>query len=155
MIQRKQSLYLLLTSLMSLLFLCSPFLTFFDNSGQLIELSSTHILKYNSTGEAQITGNVFLIMILGLMVSLSAFVTIFFFKNRRLQMIFTWLVILLIFSLIVTDVFYLFSIISEYNATIDSWFKILVPVFQLVFTIMALRGIKKDDELVKSYDRLR
>jgi hypothetical protein len=30
-----------------------------------------------------------------------------------------------------------------------------MPVIQLILSILAFRGIKKDDQLVKSYDRLR
>jgi hypothetical protein len=30
-----------------------------------------------------------------------------------------------------------------------------LPFLQLIFSILAYRGIKKDDQLVKSYDRLR
>jgi len=30
-----------------------------------------------------------------------------------------------------------------------------VPVIQLILVALAYRGIKKDDDLVKSYDRLR
>ncbi len=34
-------------------------------------------------------------------------------------------------------------------------FRIVIPVVNLILLLLASRGIKKDDDLVKSYDRLR
>jgi hypothetical protein len=45
--------------------------------------------------------------------------------------------------------------ISKFTATIIPGFKMIIPILILVFSILAYLGIRKDDRLVKSYDRLR
>jgi preprotein translocase subunit SecG len=63
--------------------------------------------------------------------------------------------VILIALFICTSVVFSYIIISKYNAAFDSWSKLLIPFIQLILTVLAYRGIKKDDNLVKSYDRLR
>jgi hypothetical protein len=48
-----------------------------------------------------------------------------------------------------------FRIVSKFDARLIPGFKIILPIVILVLSILAFRGIKKDDQLVKSYDRLR
>jgi hypothetical protein len=48
-----------------------------------------------------------------------------------------------------------FSIISKFDGTIIPGIKMLLPILIMVLSILAYMGIRKDDKLVKSYDRLR
>ena len=69
-----------------------------------------------------------------------------------------WLVrilILLVIAFIIASVLYSYIILTKYNAEIIPGFKMVIPVIQLILSILAYRGIRKDDALVKSYDRLR
>jgi hypothetical protein len=70
-------------------------------------------------------------------------------------MILTGILILLISIFIGASLAYSFNIISKYDAEFASWYKLLIPVIQLILSVLAYRGIKSDDDLVKSYDRLR
>jgi hypothetical protein len=89
------------------------------------------------------------------LIPLLSLVTIFFFKNRAVQIWFSKLLVGLISALILGSVFYSYLIITKYNVQLIPGIKMVLPLFQLILSILTLRGIRKDDQLVKSYDRLR
>jgi len=155
MIQRIQSFYLLLTTVLSILFLKGAYLTFFDNSGSHIELMLTGLYKLNVTGESVRTGGTLEIFIPAILIPSISIITIFLFKKRDIQINLTRILILIISVFLVASIARSSVILSKYDATPDSWYKIATPLLQLLFSILALRGIKKDNDLVKSYDRLR
>ena len=64
-----------------------------------------------------------------------------------LMILCTLLVIALIHGSIIT--------ITKFEATITPGFKMILPLVMLILSVLVYRGIKKDDHLVKSYDRLR
>jgi hypothetical protein len=51
--------------------------------------------------------------------------------------------------------FYLDYQLIEANTLISGDYGILSPVLGVLFSFLAIRNIKKDDQLVKSSDRLR
>lgn len=155
MIQRIQSLYLLLTSLLSILFLKGAFLTFFDNTGSSIEISLSGIMKYTGNADPVKVGEVWTILILSVIIPVLSIIIISLYKKRDYQLILTKILIIMISAFIGTSLVYSYIIISKYEADFTSWYKLIVPVLQLIVSVLAYYGIKKDDELVKSYDRLR
>jgi hypothetical protein len=88
-----------------------------------------------------------------LIVAVLAFVTIFLFKKRMLQIRLT------IFSSVVLIGYYLalaaliFMTAEDTNFT-PSW-TICLPFIGIVLNWLAIRGIGADEALVKAYDRLR
>lgn len=155
MIQRIQSLFLLLTSLVSILFLKGPFLTFIDNSGAEIKIIYSGIFKYSLDADPVKMGEAWPILALILLIPLLSLFIIFLYKNRGIQILLSGILIMMIFALIGASVVYSYLIISKNDADFASWYKLSVPVIQLILSFLAYRGIKKDDDLVKSYDRLR
>lgn len=155
MLQRIQSLYLLLTTLLSILFLKGEYLTFFDNSGSSIQMSLSEIVRINASMDPETTTDVKVLMILAFLIPLLSMLIIFLFKNRKRQMVLTGILIFLISVFIGASLIYSYMVITEYDAAFASWYKLSVPVIQLILSVLAYRGIKKDDDLVKSYDRLR
>ncbi|HAM09351.1 MAG TPA: hypothetical protein DCP74_03520 [Bacteroidales bacterium] len=155
MLQRIQSLFLFLTTLLSLLFLNGKYLTFFDNSGSVIIMSLSEIVKLTGSGDSVKTGEVWILLVLAIMIPLLSLLIIFLFKKRNYQMILTGILILLISIFIGASLAYSFNIISKYDAAFTSWYKLIIPVIQLILSVLAYRGVKKDEDLVKSYDRLR
>lgn len=155
MIQRIQSLYLLLTSLASLLFLKGAFLTFIDNSGTAIKITFSGILKYTANSDPVKTGEAWPILALAFLIPLLSLIIIFLYKNRGSQMLLSRILILLTSVLIGACLVYSIIIISKYEASFASWYKLIIPVIQLILSLLAYRCIKKDDDLVKSYERLR
>ena len=155
MIQRIQSLYLSLITLLSLLFLKVDILTFAEKSDSVIKLTFSGIIRETGIQTLEHLTKVLPLSVFTILIPIISLVTIFVFKKRKIQM---WLVktlIILIIAFIATSVFYSYMIIKGYGASIIPGLKIIIPVLILILALLALRGIKKDDILVKSYDRLR
>lgn len=155
MLQRIQSLYIFLTMLLSLLFLNGEYLTFFDNSASTISMSLSEITRFTCSADSEKVGEVWLILIIAALIPVLSFVIISLYKKRDYQILLTRILIILISAFICVSLVYSYIIISKYEAAFASWHKLTIPVLQLVLSVLAFRGIKKDDDLVKSYDRLR
>jgi hypothetical protein len=82
-------------------------------------------------------------------------ITILLFKKRSLQIWLVRFLIILVVAFIIVSGILIFIVITKYDSEIQPGLKMLIPLLQLVFSVLAYRGIKKDDILVKSYDRLR
>ena len=152
MIQRKQSLFLLLTALMPLIFLSGDYLTFVDISGSNYILDFTG-LHYKSR---EMTSTYFLILpVTVIIIPVLSLIIIFLYKNRILQIKLTKILLGFELIFILATIVISLSLIKQLDITLNSWYKCLIPLFQLIFSVLALRSIRKDDELVKSYDRIR
>ena len=82
------------------------------------------------------------------------FITIFLFKNRKLQFVIGRLTILINFILLGIIIFYSQNLSGEMEVS-EKGIGLLIPIFAIVLVVLANRAIKKDEELVKSVDRLR
>ena len=142
MIQRVQTLFLLLTTLISVSLLYLPLF-------ELPAMAADALPR-----EFRITSNA-LLLILCAATGLFSFIVIFLFKNRRLQLKACRLILIIIFVMIGL----LFYTSDTYSSGLDQ--KVVfktgtyLPLLQVVFIFLAHRAIKKDDELVRSADRLR
>ena len=87
--------------------------------------------------------------------ALLAFVTIFLYKKRKLQIKLCYGVLgLLILSyLIIFFNFWLPNYTSD--AVVAFKVPVIFPFFAMVLDILAIRAIQKDEKLVRSLDRLR
>lgn len=142
MIQRIQTIYLLLSVLISVALIYTPLFELpavaADHAPRLFMLDSNALL-----------------FILSAAIGLLSFIIIFFFRNRSFQLKACRATLILIIVMIAL-LFYTSDTISN---SLDQKvvFKIgsYVPLLQVVFVFLAHRSIKKDDELVRSADRLR
>ncbi|HMK03236.1 MAG TPA: DUF4293 domain-containing protein [Ferruginibacter sp.] len=135
MIQRIQSVWLLLASACAFATFKLPFYTGIDNTGTNTKLIATHNI---------------LIMITTIIVGTLALLTIFLFKNRTLQLRLCVLGILL-------EAVLIFLYYREANTFTDGTYALYALLHSLVviFFFLAARGINKDGKLIKSTDRLR
>lgn len=91
-----------------------------------------------------------LILILTIGISVGCLILIFLYKNRPLQMRIA--VISLILSVLVIVLYYFeAATYTQGNITLTSLLTVAVPVF----IGLAIRGIYKDEKLIKDADRLR
>ena len=81
-------------------------------------------------------------------------ITIFMFNNRKFQFVLGRLNIILNFILLGLFVYQLQKSPGESNIS-ENGVGILLPIFSIVFLVLANKAIKKDEDLVKSVDRLR
>lgn len=138
MIQRVQSIWLLLAAAAAALSLYFPFYV----GSKLINDMSV-IEDLNATQHP-------ILLVLTVGVTLLSFVTLFLFKNRRLQLRMT--IVALVLHLV--NLVLYFRQMGDYSRgalTLTSVFAFAVPVFLL----LAISGIRRDQNLIRSVDRLR
>jgi len=136
MIQRIQSIYLLLSAIIS---------------GGLIFVF--HL--WTTINEVEFFANEELLY-LGLFFgsAVLALVAIFMYKKRQTQFVLGRLNIILNFILLGLFVYRSLNLSGETNVS-EKGIGILLPIFSIVFLVLANKAIKKDEDLVKSVDRLR
>ena len=150
MIQRIQSLFLLLAAFVQVLFATGTYFKYkLLNNIYFVTGSGV----FNSSEEK--TGGDMKTLVLGIGISILAIVSIFLFKNRKQQIKTTRICGLLTMAEIV------FIIISYFNTKglniselSFGYVVFILPLSTLLF-FLAARAIKKDDELVRSVDRIR
>lgn len=90
---------------------------------------------------------------------LASLITIFLFKNRKLQKNLVILSIVLIIACHIAGYFYFFPSGSQSTSTLQAGLKpavgAVLPLFGLILLALAYRFIDKDEKIVKSMDRLR
>ena len=83
-----------------------------------------------------------------------ALVAVALFKNRKNQFVVNRLNMILHLFLLGFFVYRSLNLSGESNLS-EKGIGMLIPVFSIVFLVLANRAIKKDEDLVKSVDRLR
>lgn len=135
MIQRIQSVWLLLASLCGFLTLKFSFYSGMNEAGIYENLTA-----YHNT----------LLLVLTIGTALLALINIFFYKNRKQQI---RICLIGIPVQIACLAIYFITIRKFKQGNFDLWSLFSLGV--LVFFILAVRNIYKDEKLVKSLDRLR
>ena len=131
MIQRIQSIYLLVAAIaMTLISFKVPVYT----------LNETIFMAQDET-------KMFILTIVGAIFSLLG---LFMFKNRKFQMKLIRLTVLIQMIIGVR----LFMLCNKFEVVLNNTLLFLMA-FSLIALIMAYRGVKKDDDLVRSVDRIR
>jgi len=134
MIQRIQSLYLTIVILLSVVLIYG------------VQASALGFGFQGSTGV--------LVFGEGVLSGLLAVGSIFWYRNRQNQFVINRLN--LISQLFLLGFFVYRSLnVSGEVATSEKGIGMLIPIFSIVFLVLANRAIKKDEDLVKSADRLR
>ena len=139
MLQRKQTLWLTLALITSILSFKFPFLT------------GTKIIKTIPTPDTALNASShFLLLVFSGAVALLAGITIFLYKDRKVQIRLCLLGILLSVAIIVIYIMQM----QLFEKSTLALFSIL-PFLVLIGFFMAFRGIRSDEKLVKSLDKLR
>ena len=139
MIQRLQTIWLLIAAVCAIL---TYDLAFYSG----VKLSETNIKQFVELNAMEDV----IIMVLTGLIALICLVTIFLFKNRKMQLRLT---IVALLASIANLVVY-FAETTEFtdgNILLTAIFSFIIPFF----LVMAARGIYQDEKLVKSMDRLR
>ncbi len=146
MIQRIQSIYLLLAAIgFGTLFLL-PFAT----STKPIPVMMQDMI-YNIQDSPILLG----LTIIGIVAGIGG---IFLFNNRGLQQKITSLVIICAIFIPLVAGLLIYNEQTGFDpstTSIDDGAGIYMPILSIIFGALALRGIKKDENIVKSMDRLR
>ena len=136
MIQRIQSIYMLVVALVGGI---GPFLAYLWLDAQGAEFFAQNELWISIAFYAS---------------AALALLAIFLFKNRQNQFVTNRLNMILNLFLLGFFVYRSLNLSGE-TLVSEKGIGMLIPVFSIVFLVLANRAIKKDEDLVKSVDRLR
>jgi hypothetical protein len=151
MIQRIQSVYLLLVTALLTSNIFLPIASFVDSKGVAYPLTPLHVafpeagLNYTPLGQ----------LALLILSALIAFATIFLYKNRKLQIrmsVFNLLIMAGFYSVVLVSVIFLKS---SSKAVLSPSFGLCLPLIAMILNYLAIRAIRKDDAMVKAADRIR
>jgi hypothetical protein len=154
MIQRIQSLYISVVVMLSTLMLYGSIVTFVGTGGAEYEIRYNGLYEM-SGGAGEKTEPLLPLTILLLVVPALSFVTLLLFKRRKLQLRTSVFSLILLLGTVVMLAYYIFYIITKYDARVIFSIKIIFPVVSAILMYLAFRGILKDELLVRSYDRIR
>jgi len=144
MIQRIQTLYLLLVAVVSggLIFVFNLWTVASEKQEFVLDLFSKSEFTFK------------LIPISFLVSSLIALIAIFNFKNRQMQFVLGRIIVLINLFLLGLLIYLSLTLPGE-TAVSEKGIGMFLPVVAILFAVLANKAIKRDEDLVKSVDRLR
>lgn len=151
MIQRIQSIWLLVSALLMLgLFFIDVYSVTVPSS---LDMPASTVNDFHKV--VSIKNNFLALGLCGASCLLSL-ISIFLYKNRKQQISLTWINILLCIGLL----FWLYVGLNSFWANYPDngghiWIGLFLPAITVFTLLLALRGIRKDEKLIKSLDRLR
>jgi hypothetical protein len=156
MIQRIQTLFLLAIAIFSALLIFIPFETVTIKSTEPGLVLGTYSLCLSPTCIKEgVSGFIHVPMALNAIILILALVTIFLYKNRKRQMKLSQL-LLVLSALLIGSLFVMPLVKGEANMMdIDYKIASFIPAINSICAFLAMRFIKKDEELVRSADRIR
>ena len=143
MLQRIQTIYLILTSAVSggLIFVFSLWNTLKEQIF-VLDLFFCELLMLRVIPFMFITSAVL------------SFVTIFLFKDRKLQFVLGRIIILINLFLLALLIYLSLTLPGETSVS-EKGIGMFLPILAILLLVLANKAIKKDEDLVKSVDRLR
>lgn len=150
MIQRKQTIYLLLTLAALIVCLCLPIGKLTNSASLGQEVAVYNIGLYTSTG---INAHPILFVDIVVVAALSL-INIFLYNKRKLQM---KICVVNIVLCLVWYAYYAFMAISMFKGigSFSMSFSMCLPFVAIILLVLAYKGIKADEELIKSMSRIR
>lgn len=152
MIQRIQTLYLLLAGLVPAITFFVPLVVFSEGT----RWASMSAIGYDSVLVEELAGkHPYGVLVCTLLSIVAAFVTIFGYKNRSTQIRKSYCVILSNVLWYVTLGAYAYSVSQRTNLSLTPTISSLLPIVAIFLTVLAIKAIRKDEERVRSVDRIR
>lgn len=150
MIQRIQTVYLLLVAILMVASMALPVGTFYAGTN---EFGMTNL--YYTLPDGTMNYSPCVLLVLLAVVAIIAVMTVFLYRKRMRQIRLT------VISTVVLAVYYLAAVgfILTADGQDDSGFRpswsLCFPLVCIILNWLAIRAINKDEMLVKSYDRIR
>jgi hypothetical protein len=154
MIQRIQTIWLLLSAFLSGFLVKGGIVNFIDKSGQKFYTGFSGIYKQSETGNELIRNSIPLAVLI-ILITLLSLTTIFLYNRRHIQRVLSLILVGLSLCLVILVTFYSFLVLKNNGADLVPGIKMVFPLLILIAEILAYSGITRDERLVKSYDRLR
>ena len=159
MIQRIQTLYLLIACVLCVLCLCLPVGYYINDDGERVATIYNLMFRYSPQfvveGMRGYSYRGWALFALLLFVSTISFTNIFLFRRRAFQMRLCTLSIILLVGWYILYAAFLWLVGSGIEAHFRPEWTAALPFCSIVLLYLAFRGVMKDEMLVRSLDRLR
>ncbi|MCD7815961.1 MAG: DUF4293 domain-containing protein [Bacteroides sp.] len=149
MIQRIQTVYLLVVAILMVVMMSLPVGSFVASDYTATVFNNLSLVAPDGTADYE-PWAMFAILMVSAVVTLG---TIFLYKKRMLQIRLTIFNIILLLGYYGTLVTFVFMLKGE-NSFTPSW-TVILPLISIILDWLAIRAIGKDEMLVKAYERLR
>jgi hypothetical protein len=154
MIQRIQTVYLFLAALIIFSMFFHPLAEMVSSDNQFYRIDLTGI--HEGVGETAMKIESllplrFLVFVTGAL----SLLTIFLYKRRILQIRICIFNLMMLIGFYPLFLFYFYHTKNRFEAIADIKITVMFPVIAIILVFLATRGIRKDELLVKSYDRIR
>ena len=147
-IQRIQSVYLLIAVILMVVFAFVPALTF-----ELADMTVLYgALETGRAGNLHINP---LLITLIILISLLAFIDIFLYKNLQRQMTVCFVDIIIGLAMLVAIGIQAFVVGNREGWTVSWQWYVLLPVLSIIFLMMAHKAMSRDKKKLLDADRLR
>lgn len=162
MIQRLQSLYLLIVFILCVVSLFTTVATFTAGGEAVAEFTNFSFATLAEPYTQIQSAGPWALGVLQIVVAALAIFTILKFNNRVLQMRLTVFIIILLIGYLLAYAFYAWVYqqkLNQVEAPLEVMYQLrlsaLYPLISVILCILAYRGIRRDEKLVRSLDRLR
>lgn len=155
MLQRIQTIWLFLATIALFSLLLFPYIQILNYKGSAMAIKASGVYE-NIDGRIVQTQPFLLLTIATVILGIIPFIVIFFYRNRKKQITICYLTILAILG-------YSFWLVKAAKQAADGivleadnyGIGLILPSLAILFIILAIRGIRNDEKLIKSADRLR
>lgn len=156
MIQRKQSVYLLLVAVIMSWLLIRPYAEITLMDGRMLIFHTLAIKSYSTPQDFVNFKYTIPLVLLVVLTGALNFVNIFLFSKRLLQIRLCVISAFMLILVLLTMLYYYFTIRNSMEHTLHV-FRVaaIFPIIGIIFNFLAYRAIHQDEMLVKSYDRIR
>ncbi|MBN2347208.1 MAG: DUF4293 domain-containing protein [Bacteroidales bacterium] len=155
MIQRPQTIYLAIVTILMIFLLFIPIAELMLYGDDLAKFFSYGVVGMDTKNTGLLLSTIPISILIFIIIILSV-VTIVFYKKRPRQLRLCVFNILLMIGLIIMIFFYYFTIKKDLGVIQHTFrFAIVIPPISIILAFQAFRGIRRDEFLVKSYERLR
>ncbi|MGV8878022.1 MAG: DUF4293 domain-containing protein [Sphingobacteriaceae bacterium] len=155
MIQRLQSIYLLLASLALFALFLFPIAhdVIIDNIPKTIKLTGMYEII---NGQEVQTTSFIILNIAAVIIALLPLVVIFFYKKRKRQLSMCYGTVLAIIGMSFWVAQTIKNVVAGASITANNYsIGALLPSIAIIMMIFAIKGIRNDEKLIRSADRLR
>lgn len=155
MLQRIQTIWLFLATVCLFGLFLFPYVQFLDLGGTAKVIKVTGI--YESINGQVVQTEAFLrLTISTVIIALVPFAILFYYQNRKRQLALSYAAILAIFIYSFALANTARKIIGDIELKLENYaIGTLLPSLAIFFIILAIRGIQRDEKLIRSADRLR
>ena len=155
MLQRVQTVWLFFATAALFSLFLFPYIQVLNADGTAQALKVTGIYQ-DINGQVVQTEPFLALTIATVILGLLPFVIIFFYQNRKKQINICYVAIVAILGYAFWLVQTAKQVLGDFTLQLENYgIGVVLPSLAILFIILALRGIRKDEKLVRSADRLR